>query len=244
MSAWYLKISAAPDTAVLVGDRGRALRAADLLDDAVVLNEDRGLTTVVGSWHGAEVVVSAFGMGAPIAAIVMHELAALGTTTFVRAGTMMSTGVALGTFIVADRALIAEGTSAAYGYREPSIELAREFGDVLAAVCTPAPVVRGTVATSDGFYTHMTDLLGPLPLDLWDEWEREGVIGFDMETSALASVARHLGVSFGSLCLATVDRDGPVMLALKPRQAGEIQLMESALSAAVQFRNDQKGTPP
>jgi uridine phosphorylase len=228
MTAWYLRLDASPRAAVLVGDRGRVLLAAGLLDDATLVNEDRGLTTVVGRWHGAELVVSAFGMGAPIAAVVMHELAALGATTFVRAGTMMTRRPPLGTFIVADRALVHEGTSATYGNDTGSVALDRDLADALAASCSDVPVARGTVASCDGFYTQMTDLLGDVPAALLARWDSEGVIGLDMETSALASVASALAVGFGSLCLATVDVAGPTLLDSAARQVGELRLLRAA----------------
>jgi uridine phosphorylase len=232
MTAWYLKIDASPRSAVLVGDRGRALAAADMLEDAKLLNEDRGLTTVVGTWSGVDVIVAAFGMGAPIAAVVMHELAALGAQTFVRAGTMMTRRPPLGSYIVAERALIHEGTSSTYGIGLPSIVLDQRIADVLEAACSGLPVARGTIASCDGFYTQMTDLLGDVPADLIARWDAEGVIGLDMETSALASVASTLDVRFGSLCLATVDVAGPVMLDAARRDAGEAQLMRAALDVA------------
>jgi uridine phosphorylase len=232
MTAWYLKVESAPDRAILVGDRGRVLRAAELLDDARLLNEDRGLTTVLGSWRGVELMVSAFGMGAPIAAIVMHELASLGTSLFVRAGTMMTGSVELGSLIVADRALIHEGTSATYGNTSPDIDLDSVVADALVNAAGSRPVVRGTIATCDGFYTQMTDLLGPVPADLAELWELEQVVGVDMETSALGSVATALGVRFGSLCLATVNASGPTMLEASSRAAAEVELLGTAFTAA------------
>lgn len=232
MTAWYLRLDASPAAAVLVGDRGRVLLAADLLDDATLVNEDRGLTTVIGRSNGAEVIVSAFGMGAPIAAVVMHELAALGATTFVRAGTMMTRRPPLGTFIVADRALVHEGTSATYGNDTGTVELDRPIADALAASCDDVPVARGTVASCDGFYTQMTDLLGDVPAELVARWDAEDVIGLDMETSALGSVAAALGVGFGSLCLATVDVVGPALLDSDSREAGEVRLLRAAFDVA------------
>jgi uridine phosphorylase len=228
MRAWYLKVDSSPAGAVLVGDRGRVLVAADLLDDAKLLNEDRGLTTVVGSWAGSGVIVAAFGMGAPVAAVVMHELAAVGATTFVRAGTMMTRRPPLGSFIVADRALVHEGTSITYGIGAPSVDLDPNMADALEAACAGLPVARGTVASCDGFYTQMTDLLADVPADLVARWDAEDVLGLDMETSALASVATALDVSFGSLCLATVDVAGPAMLDVPEREAGEARLMRAA----------------
>ena len=218
---------------MLVGDRGRVLLAAELLAGAELLNEDRGLTTVVGSWNRADVIVSAFGMGAPIAAVVMHELAALGATTFVRAGTMMTRRPPLGTYIVADRALVHEGTSATYGnHAGAGRPRSADAPTLLVATCRDLPVVRGTVASCDGFYTQMTDLLAAVPADLVARWDAEDVIGLDMETSALASVADALGVGFGSLCLATVDVAGPAMLEASVREAGEDRLLRAAFDVA------------
>jgi uridine phosphorylase len=231
VTAWYLKIEASPAPAVLVGDRGRVLLAAELLAGAELLNEDRGLTTVVGRWNGDDVIVSAFGMGAPVAAIVLHELASIGATTFVRAGTMMSRRPPLGTFVIADRALIHEGTSATYGHHGSAVDLDTSLADALQSACTGLPLARGVVASCDGFYTQMTDLLGAVPRDLVARWDAEQVVGLDMETSALASAAIRLGVRFGSLCLATVDVVGPVMLDASERERGEARLLRAALDA-------------
>ena len=162
----------------------------------------------------------------------MHELAALGTKTFVRAGTMMTRRPPLGTYIVADRALVHEGTSATYGNHSGAIVLDRPMADALVATCPDLPVVRGTVASCDGFYTQMTDLLAAVPADLVAHWDAEDVIGLDMETSALASVAHALGVAFGSLCLATVDVAGPAMLDASTREAGEDRLLRAAFDVA------------
>jgi uridine phosphorylase len=232
LRAWYLKLSAedATEDVVLVGDRSRALRSADLLDGAVVANEDRGLTTVIGGWKGLPVTVSAFGMGGPIAAIVLHELAALGSRRFLRAGTMMVRGIPTGTFIVVESALVHEGTSSAYGVDGPLVDLDRRIVDAALSVA-PASLTRsGTVASCDGFYTQMTDLLGTRvkAVDLDALWDRHQVIGIDMETSALANVARTLGVEFGSVCLGTVDSDGPTLMEQENRDEMEQTLLEIA----------------
>ena len=78
--AWYLRLdeSQTPTAAILVGDRSRVRLLQDLMSDVRVLNEDRGLLTVVGNYKGTQIIVVAFGMGAPIAAVVAHELVDLG----------------------------------------------------------------------------------------------------------------------------------------------------------------------
>ena len=59
---------------------------------------------MTGSFAGVPVTVSAFGMGAPIALVVLEELAALGARAVLRAGTAMAVAhdVPLGAFVVAE----------------------------------------------------------------------------------------------------------------------------------------------
>jgi uridine phosphorylase len=210
-NAWYLRCSAdeVGDSAVLVGDRGRVLLAAELLDDAKILNEDRGLTTATGYYNGARITVSAFGMGAPIATVVMHELAMLGVKRFVRLGTAMNIGEAqLGEFVLAHGAIRGESTSASYLPIEfpavPDFALTGELEK--AALALGAPTRSGLYATYDGFYTEMFDTgVGSRTIaDRYAELAKWGVIAVDMETSALFVAARALGVAAGSLCLASV----------------------------------------
>src|SRR5690606_35573643 len=105
--AWYLQCSAddVAQCSEFVRDRGGVLLAAELMADARILNEDRGLTTATGTWNGTPITVSAFGMGAAIAAVVLHELTALGLRSVVRLVTALAVGEAkLGDFVVADSA--------------------------------------------------------------------------------------------------------------------------------------------
>ena len=64
---------------------------------------------------GMRVTATAFGMGGPIAAIVLHELFDLGVRTFLRVGTAMAMPPAkLGDFVLADGAFRDDGTSRTY----------------------------------------------------------------------------------------------------------------------------------
>src|SRR5690606_32789132 len=111
--AWYLGCGREDvgACAVLVGDRGRVETAATLLSDPRWLNQDRGLTTVTGTREGRRITVSAFGMGAPIAAIVLHELASVGVRTFLRLGTALTLPpVQLGDLVLAHGAIRGEST--------------------------------------------------------------------------------------------------------------------------------------
>lgn len=243
-TAWYLRVhrDEVPDGIVLVGDRARALMSAEMLDDVAILNEDRGLTTVRGTRAGVPIMVSAFGMGAPIATVVLHELAALGATRFVRAGTMMSYGSSkLGDFIIAERAMVHEGTTPSYGLSEEVAsadpDLTKHAAERLSVGAPDATVVTGTVASCDGFYSQMTDALGAMDThrELRELWTRHDVVGIDMETSALFSVGGYLGVRVASVCLASVDMVTNARMDLATRQASEVALMETALDTLATF---------
>lgn len=212
-SAWYIGASRneVGGSAVLIGDPARIERIAAHMTDVVFLPENRGLKTVTGTRNGRRITASAFGMGAPIATIVLHELFALGVRTFIRIGTAMAVPPAkLGDFVLADGALRAEGTSNTYaplGY--PAIA-DFDLNTALRARLKMGtrPWHAGLYGTYDGFYTEMFGLSGErrAMIDkLKRDIERLGLIGTDMETSALLVAARVLGARASTLCVATVD---------------------------------------
>lgn len=236
--AWYLRCG--PDDvgthAILVGDRGRVWLGAELLTGARFLNEDRGLTTVTGEYAGRRVTISAFGMGAPIAAVVLHELAGLGVGTFIRLGTVLGLPpVRLGDLVLAHGAVRGESTSHTYLPVEfpavPDPDLYHAARDTLSGL---ARTVRtGVYASYDGFYTQM---FPPGPDDEHRiserivELRRAGVAAIDMETSALLIAGRKLGVRTASLCLASVDGLSHARLDDAEREDAERDLMKAGLA--------------
>src|SRR5687768_16835650 len=80
--AWYIgaKREEVGKAAILVGDPARIERIAEHMCDVHFVTENRGLKTITGTRNDQRITVSAFGMGAPIATIVLHELHALGVS--------------------------------------------------------------------------------------------------------------------------------------------------------------------
>lgn len=236
--AWYLGCTPEQvgESAVLVGDRGRVLLAADILDDAEVLNEDRGLTAATGWYEGNRITVSAFGMGAPIAAVVLHELAGLGVRRFVRLGTVMTVGdTRLGDFVVSHGAVRGESTSATYLPVEypavPDFTMTRALEDAVTGA--GLPLRSGLYASYDGFYTEMFETgvgLGSVD-ERYATLERAGVVATDMETSAVLVAARALGVTAASLCLASVVGRTNKKLPRPDRAVAERQLLDAGFRA-------------
>ena len=238
-ASWYIgaRREQVGQAAILVGDPARIGRIAEHLQDVQWLCENRGLRTMTGTRAGRRITVSAFGMGAPIAAVVLHELAALGVGSFLRIGTAMAMPPArLGDFVLADGALRAEGTSVTYaplGF--PAIadfDLGLTLRRRLAACARHWHA--GVFGTYDGFYTEMFALdaeqramVDQRRADI----RRLRLIATDMETAALLTAGRILGARVGSLCLATVDGTTQDKLDAAALAEGEHELFEVALDA-------------
>jgi uridine phosphorylase len=235
--SWYLSVETGQvaERVVLVGDPERIELFADRLSGAERLTTDRALRTVTGRYGGTRVTVCSFGMGAPIAIVVLEELAQLGARIALRAGTVMTLGrVELGTLVLAHAAVRGESTSASYvppGY--PAVA----DPDLLA--CARRVLERrgdrfvvGLVGSYDGFYSQ---LFAARPerresvARLAGELDRLGVLATDMETSAILAIAPMLGVRAGSLCVASVDGMTQHRLSGESRRAAEERLVEAAL---------------
>jgi uridine phosphorylase len=237
--AWYIGCAEEEvgEAAILAGDRARIDRIAEHLEGPTILEENRGLRTVTGFRAGKRVTASAFGMGGPIAAIVLHELFDLGVRRFLRVGTAMVMPPAeLGDFVVADGAFRGEGTSQTYAPLGYPAVADFELGAALRA----ALIKRGRrwragiFGTYDGFYTEMFALssfdkerVEPTRAQL----RRLGLIATDMETATLLTAGRILGARAASLCLGTVDGPTQAKIDAAELAAGERDLFEIALDA-------------
>jgi uridine phosphorylase len=229
--AWYLgcRSEDVADRAILVGDPGRVELVARRLDDVRWTGADRGLTTATGVRDGRRVTVSAFGMGAPIAAVVLDELCRLGVRTFLRLGTVMCLEPAeLGDLVIADAALRNEGTSGAYVPHGYPAAADHELSAVLRAAADAAGASwrAGLVDSSDAFYPSMLEAA-----DRHDELRRLGVLALDMETSAVLAIGRALGARAASMCAATVDARTSRRLPSPEREECEALLVDVGLDA-------------
>jgi len=240
--AWYSGHSAEElgDCAILVGDPDRVDRIGALLADPVFLPVKRGLKTVTGMWNGKRVSIVAFGMGAPIATIVLHEFADLGIKRFVRIGTAMYFPPAAGgEFLVSDAAIGFDGTSPAYGVpagqqvaADPALVAALEE----AATAAGKTSHRGLYATYDAFYRDMfgIDPKGEARATaMRADMNNRGVMALDMETAALLAAGQDLGLAVVTLCYGTVDALSQQKLGADALDNGETQLFRIALNAII-----------
>jgi uridine phosphorylase len=250
--AWYLgcRPDEVAERAVLVGDPGRIDLFIEQLDDVHMLGDNRGLRAITGMTGDLPVTVCAFGMGAPIAAVVLEELAQLGVTTALRVGTVMTlVPDGLGELIVASAAIREESVSRTYAPvsvpATPDLDL---FFATLVALERQGEQYRtGIVATLDGFYTEMLAARAEREHSVAERLSKLkalGAVAVDMETSALLTVGRCLGLATGSLCLATVEAATRARLDGRARVEAErrlvtvtlvaLQIPDQALKRAVQ----------
>ncbi len=211
--AWYLGLTPEEigDRVILIGDPDRVDRLSRLLENPVHHPVSRGLKSVTGVSNGCRITIAAFGMGSPIATIVLHELADLGADKFLRIGTAMYLPpVAPGQLLISKCAIGFEGTSPAY--RETGGDIQADAG--LAATLYAAAIQAGQqprtgrYATFDVFYRDMfgIDEAGKKRAEANHRMlaDKE-VLAVDMETSALLAAASALNVACATLCVGSVN---------------------------------------
>ena len=238
--SWYLGLEPeqVAEYCILVGDPARVDAIRTLLDDSEIVTEQRGLRTATGRFHGTSLTVSAFGMGAPIAAIVLEELVTLGASVVLRAGTAMTLDarLPLGSLIVASAAVRRDGTSLTYapaGY--PASSSWSLVGKCVAALERAGVNHQvGLMASDDGFYSRMFALTVERSARVdreTAELRQLGVLGVDMETSALLTIGSLLKVDTAAMCVATVDAVTRERLGARRLAEAEHQLYIAALEA-------------
>ena len=242
--AWYLACTRDQigERIILIGDPGRVPRLSQYLDDVQLLPVNRGLVTATGSYRGVPVTMAAFGMGAPIATIVLHELRELGARIFLRIGTAMPLPpVEIGDFVIADTAIRREGTSDAYAPpAHPAVADESLVKAAVKAVEENGHKYRvGRFASFDGFYRDMfalDDETAARVRDNFETLEKESVLAVDMETSALLTVGNVLGCKVSSLCVATVDSLKQLKMSRDELIRSEKDLISIALDAVTETK--------
>jgi uridine phosphorylase len=134
-------------------------------------------------------------MGAPVATMVLEKCIAQGVRNVIFLGFCgsMNKSARLGDFIVVDSAVSEEGTSQHYFPEKfPPQAGPRATAAIEAALQSQrVKYQKGPVWTCDAFYR-----------ETWTKvraYSGQGVLGVEMETSALFTVARYRGIELGAL---------------------------------------------
>jgi uridine phosphorylase len=156
------------------------------------------------------------GIGGPSTAIVIEELAMLGVDTFIRIGTTgaIQKNIQLQDVIITTASVRLDGTSTHYA---PIEYPAAAHYEIVQALITAArsldiPYHAGITASSDSFYPGQEryDSFSGCVLKKFQgslmEWQRLGVLNYEMESSALFTVCSALGLRAGCVCGVVVNR--------------------------------------
>lgn len=189
------------DRAVIVGDPARARQLANMLKDAKLINENRGLLAYTGLFNGVRVTVATHGIGAPSAAIVIEELISVGVRIIVRLGTAgaLIRGIEPGDVIIPSGAGYNLGGIYSQYLGGNVAYPAVPHHDVFLSLVKNLTESRlrftiGPIYSSDAFYAEA---------DLPNSLGSKGIIGVEMECAILFLLGMLRGVKTGAVLVVT-----------------------------------------
>ncbi|MCC6738994.1 MAG: nucleoside phosphorylase [Planctomycetia bacterium] len=198
---------------LMCGDPARARRCAGKFEKVKVERANREYVTITGTWKGIPVSVMATGMGPDNTEIAVVELAQVASPTLLRIGSCgaLQKATPIGSIVVSSGAVRLENTSTWFvpeGYpavAHPEAALAM----LQAASDLKLKHSFGLTATAPGFYGAQARAVPGFPprvptLDA--DLARIGVANFEMEASALFTLATLRGLRAGCACAVFANR--------------------------------------
>ncbi len=218
-------------TVLMPGDPLRSkFIAENFLENAVLVNNVRGVQGYTGYYKGKRVSVMASGMGQPAIGIYSYELFNFyDVSSIIRVGSCATYHPDLHPMdiILAMGACTDSNFAAQYNLPGTFAPIA-DFGLLQKAVaeCVKSGVnfKVGNIFSSDVFYHDTTNGL---------EWSKMGVLGVEMESAALYCNAARAGKK--ALCICTVSDSfiNPAEnISVEARQTSFTKMMEIALNVA------------
>jgi uridine phosphorylase len=227
------------DYILLCGDPDRAARVAARFDNVRLERRHREYVTFTGDWKGAGVSVMSTGIGADNTEIAVIELAQIcRRPTLIRIGSSgaLRKEAKIGDLIISTGAVRLECTSTFFvqeGY--PAIA---DYEVLLALVAAAGRKghrhMVGLTATAPGFYGAQCRNVPGFPLrrpGLIDELAAQGVLNYEMETSALLTLASLRGLRAGAVCAVYAHRPSGRFIADRDIPEAEGRCIETGLEA-------------
>ena len=231
-------IKATPDdfakTVLMPGDPLRAkFIAENFLDNAVLVNEVRGINGYTGYYKGERVSVMASGMGIPSIGIYSYELYNIfGVESIIRVGSIggMSDSVKLRDIIFGMAASTTSNFGVQYGLQgtfAPACDYLLLKTATEEAERIGASYAVGNILSSDIFYNADTASQ--------DQWKVMGVLGVEMEAAGLYMNAARSGKRALAICTVSDHLYTGESLSSDERQSSFTEMMEIALNTAIRF---------
>lgn len=182
--------------ALLPGDPARLDHIATFLDEVSELAYNREFRSLRGLYKGLPILAVSTGIGGASAGIAVEELHNIGVKAMIRIGSCgaLQPKVRLGDLVIVNGAVKDDGASKTYSQ---AIFPAIPDTDLLIACIEAAkdlkcPYHVGIARSHDSFYTDREAEIGAC-------WSTQGVLGADMETAALFTIAHLRGVKAASI---------------------------------------------
>lgn len=227
------------DYVLLPGDLDRTERIASLLEDIEVDRQHREFSSVTGRHRGLRITVVSTGIGADNVEIVLAELLAItDKPTFIRIGSCgaLRPDIALGDLVITTGAVRLENTTSFFvedGYPAVADHMA-VLALLEAAERSGHEAHLGLTATAPGFFGAQGRPIPQLPLrfpDMAERMARQGVVNFEMEASAVLTLAALAGCRAGVICTVFAQRTTGDFVTGQQKQDAEDGLIEAGLEA-------------
>jgi len=203
------------EAVLLPGDPDRVDTIADCWDEATAVADHREYRTATGRHEGTAISATSTGIGSPSAAIAVEELARVGAETLVRVGSCgaIQPETDIGDLLITTGAVRQEGTSEEYV--RPDYPAVADHAVVAALVAAAEDLGHdyhlGVTASTDSFYAGQSragfeGFRAAGADDRLDELQAAGVLGFEMEASAILTLAGLYGLRAGAVCTVYADR--------------------------------------
>lgn len=222
-------------TVLMPGDPLRSKMIAEkFLENAVLVNNVRGVQGYTGTWKGVPVSVMASGMGMPAIGIYSYELFNFfDVDNIIRVGSCGAypDDIKLMDLIAAQAACTDSDYAHQYelgGTFAPIADFTLLTEAVAAAKEKGIDMKVGNIFSSDNFYA-------PEGCDSHDKWRRMGVLGTEMESAALYMNAAYAGKRGLCICTVTDHLYRDEALSPEDRQLSLTQMIEVALDTAVRM---------
>jgi uridine phosphorylase len=235
---------------LLPGDPERVEKVTEGWDDADVVADHREYRTATGTNEGAPISVTSTGIGSPSAAIAVEELARVGADTLIRVGSCgaIQPETDLGDLIITTGGVRQEGTSSEY-IREDYPAVADHA--VVTALATAAEELGydyhlGLTASTDSFYAGQSregfeGFLARDSEERIEELKRAGVLNFEMEASAILTLAGIYGLRAGAVCTVFADRTAGEFEVVGERRAAKTASKAVSILADMDEQVEQRG---
>ena len=231
-------INAVPEdfakTVLMPGDPLRAKFVAETyLQDAVLVNNVRGVQGYTGTWKGVRLSVMASGMGIPSIGIYSYELYSFfGVENILRIGSAgaCQDHVRLRDIVIGMGACTNSAYAAQYQLPGAFAPIA-DYGLMKTAIekCTDAGATFhvGNLLSSDTFYSDDETALS--------KWVRMGVLAVEMEAAGLYMNAARAGKRALAICTVSDHILTGEATSAEERQTSFGQMIEIALETAAAF---------